>query len=115
MAVISSLLAHLGFSDPASPSDGGPASVDARTLRRRLTPPEALEAAAAQRKSWILPLRSSSPTIASLPWQGDEAEADWKPVVLSDFELSIPAVPSIDELAEEGGISPTVPRFPFDT
>lgn len=112
MAVISSLLAHLGFSDPASRSD---ASVDARTLRRRLTPPEELDPTAAQRKSWVLPLRSASPTVASLPWQVDEAEAGWKPVVLSDLELSIPAVPSIDELAEEGGISPTEPRFPIDT
>lgn len=111
MAVISSLLAHLGFSDPASRSDEDPAS---RALRRRLTPPEALDPAA-QTRSWILPLRSSSPTVASLPWQVDDAEADWKPVVLSDLELSIPAVPSIDELAEEGGISPTEPRFPFDT
>jgi hypothetical protein len=115
MAVISSLLAHLGFSDAAARSGEDPASMNARTLRRRLTPPEDLDPTTAQRKSWILPLRSSPPSMAGLPWQVEESEAEWKPVVLSDFELSIPAVPSLDELAEEGGISPAEPRFPFDT
>jgi hypothetical protein len=52
--------------------------------------------------------------MASLPWQGDGTESDWKPVVLSDLEMSLPVVPSLDELAEEGGIKPTEPRFPFD-
>ena len=121
MSVISSLLSRLRVAEPPSVEEEPLPPLDPAAVRHRMMPPELREAVwpapvSAQTQSYVLPLRSSPPSMASLPWQGEIADAEWKPVVLSELEMSaIPTIPSLDELAEEGGISPDEPRFPFDT
>ena len=121
MSVISSLLSRLRVADPPSVEEEPLPPLDPAAVRHRMIPPETHEAGwpapttVQQPQSYVLPLRSSPPSMASLPWQGEIADAEWKPVVLSELEMSIPTIPSLDELAEEGGISPDEPRFPFDT
>jgi hypothetical protein len=114
MSVISRLLSRLGAADDSSEDGMSPRALELQALRRRMTPTETRVDPAKREQSWILPLRSSGPSFATLPWQSEIAEEEWKPVVLSELEMSLPVVPSLDELAEEGGISPTEPRFPFD-
>jgi hypothetical protein len=114
MNVISRLLSRLGGADGAAEEDLSPRALELQALRRRMTPIEPGADAPRRDQSYVLPLRTSGPSMASLPWQGELAESDWKPVVLSEFEMSLPVVPSLDELAEEGGIKPSEPRFPFD-
>jgi hypothetical protein len=114
MNVISRLLSRIGGADGAADEDRSPRALELQALRRRMTPTEPGSNTPSRDQSYVLPLRTSGPSMASLPWQGDGTESDWKPVVLSDLEMSLPVVPSLDELAEEGGIKPTEPRFPFD-
>jgi hypothetical protein len=114
MNVISRLLSRLGGADGAVEEDLSPRALELQALRRRMTPMEPAGEAPRSDRSYVLPLRTSGPSMASLPWQGEVAESEWKPVVLSELEMSLPVVPSLDELAEEGGIKPTEPRFPFD-
>jgi hypothetical protein len=113
MAVISNLLRLVVADSGRAPSS----RVDLEALRERMTPPQAnvprVEARACER-SYVLPLRDPDPSV--LPWQGEVTDPEWKPVVLSEIEeMSFPAIPTIDELAEEGGLAPSEPRFPIDT
>jgi hypothetical protein len=110
MSMISRLLSRLASAD----DDTGPRALERQALRRRMTPTETRLDTGRREQSWVLPLRSSGPSLASLPWQSEIADAEWKPVVLSELEMSLPVIPSLDELAEEGGVGPTEPRFPFD-
>lgn len=119
MNVISRLLSRFGVTDDASEKTLSPRAADLKALRRRMTPLQtagvpSTATQAPRKQSYVLPLRTSPPALDSLSWLHESSEADWKPVVLSELEMTLPVVPSLDELAEEGGIAPTEPRFPFD-
>ena len=90
MSVISRLLSRLGSADRSSDDDTSPRALELQALRRRMTPTETGLDSARREQSWILPLRSSGPSLASLPWQSEIADAEWKPVVLSELEMSLP-------------------------
>lgn len=101
--------------------DDSQRGMDLRALRQRMTPSgpvQSVPAAIRTKQPEDLPPMQASPVTSvsdyAVPWSNESVEQEWKPVLLAD-EAVTPAIPSLDDLADEAGIDPSKLRFPIDS